>query len=378
MAIASERAPLRPEAAAPTPDLAFRGYTWRQVRMAALVVFVAALAASIALYGIPLDRVGLTLWILVGLSVAVIGKGWGAWLRIMRDWLPFQGVLLAYDYSYGIAGRYGSGGHPQEGDTNVIGMPLHVSFPVDADKAMFGGTLPNQWVQEHFASGSGVPWYAALVTLVYCSHFVVTPLVAAGLWVRAREKFRTWVSLVLALAVAGLATYFLFPMSPPWLASQQGVIDGAPVERITGDGWSVLGLHIAGQVLDDSQARSNPVGAMPSLHMAYAVLAAVFFMFLTRRRWLRWLLAAYPLAMAFSLVYSGEHYVVDEIAGAVYALVVIAGWRMWRRRRESLDAARASAREVSDREALLGASDGSAHVVERGRREADPVATERH
>jgi membrane-associated phospholipid phosphatase len=32
------------------------------------------------------------------------------------------------------------------------------------------------------------------------------------------------------------------------------------------------------------------------------------------------LLAIYPLAMTFALVYSGEHYVIDCIAGWVYAL----------------------------------------------------------
>ncbi|WP_052590246.1 phosphatase PAP2 family protein [Luteipulveratus mongoliensis] len=337
MAIATERVSTRPSDAAATPDLAFRSITWRQVRLVALAGYALTLIVSIALNGIPLDRVGLTLWILVGLSIAVLGKGWSAWLRIMRDWLPFQGVLLAYDYSYGIAGHYGTRGYPHEGDANVLGSPLHVQLPVEFDKALFGGTLPNQWVQEHFASGSTIPWYAAVVTLVYCSHFVVTPLVAVGLWIRARDRFRTWVKLVLVLAVAGMATYFIFPMSPPWLASQQAYIDGPPVERITGQGWSVLGLHVASQVLDDSQNRSNPVAAMPSLHMAYAVLAAVFFMYLTKRRWLRAVLLVYPALMAFSLVYAGEHYVLDELAGAAYALVVIGVWRWWLKRSRARD-----------------------------------------
>jgi membrane-associated phospholipid phosphatase len=65
--------------------------------------------------------------------------------------------------------------------------------------------------------------------------------------------------------------------------------------------------------------------------MAYATLAAGFFMF-GKRWWQKLLLACYPLAMAFTLVYGGEHYVVDEIAGVLYALAVLGGWRLLRTR----------------------------------------------
>lgn len=385
MAVVDDRVRQGPEEGSPGEAVSTRHVPWVPVRRAALVTYFAVLVGSILINGIPLDRVGLTLWILVGLSIASLGKGWRAWGRIMLDWLPFQGVLLAYDYSYGIAGRYGSGGFPHEGDTNVVGLPLHASWPVHADEFLFGGTLPNQWVQEHFASSTSVPWYTAIITLTYCSHFVVTPLVAAGLWVRAREQFRVWVWLVLGLAVSGMATYFIFPMSPPWLASQQGLISGAPVDRLTGEGWSVLGLHIANQVLSDSQDRSNPVAAMPSLHMAFATLVAGYFMFRTRRLWLRLLLPVYPLAMAFSLVYAGEHYVIDELAGVVFAAVVLAVWRVLHHRSLRTEALRCrpvasadSARQVAHGQALLGTSDRPMKVVESRRGQADPVGTERH
>ena len=58
---------------------------------------------------------------------------------------------------------------------------------------------------------------------------------------------------------------------------------------------------------------------MPSLHAAYALLATLAVWRLVPR-WARVLLAIYPLAMTFALVYSGEHYVVDCIAGFAYAL----------------------------------------------------------
>jgi membrane-associated phospholipid phosphatase len=71
---------------------------------------------------------------------------------------------------------------------------------------------------------------------------------------------------------------------------------------------------------------------MPSLHTAYATLAAGFFWF-GARWWQKVLLACYPVVMGFALLYGGEHYLVDEIAGAAYALAVVAGWRYLRHRR---------------------------------------------
>ena len=60
---------------------------------------------------------------------------------------------------------------------------------------------------------------------------------------------------------------------------------------------------------------------MPSLHAAFPVLILLFF-WGGARWWQRILLVAYPLAMAFTLVYGGEHYVTDVLAGWVYAVVV--------------------------------------------------------
>jgi membrane-associated phospholipid phosphatase len=65
---------------------------------------------------------------------------------------------------------------------------------------------------------------------------------------------------------------------------------------------------------------ANNVAAMPSLHAAFAVLFSLYLWRLVPRA-ARALLALYPFAMSFALVYSGEHYVVDCIAGGVYAIV---------------------------------------------------------
>ena len=106
------------------------------------------------------------------------------------------------------------------------------------------------------------------------------------------------------------------------MASDQGVIS-EDVARIATRGWSALGLHDAGVLLAHAQAGVNLVAAMPSLHAASTLLVTVILWQRTRRRVLRVLLVAYPPAMAFTLVYGGEHYVIDVLVGWLYVLAVL-------------------------------------------------------
>jgi membrane-associated phospholipid phosphatase len=123
---------------------------------------------------------------------------------------------------------------------------------------------------------------------------------------------------VLATAYAGLAVSFLVPTAPPWLAGQlhelpfvhrvvQDVISGFDPELYR------QGYEIAG---------TNPVAAMPSLHMAITAVVVITAWRLSRRAGL--VATLYGAAMAFSLVYTGEHYALDVVAGVVTAAAATA------------------------------------------------------
>ena len=83
--------------------------------------------------------------------------------------------------------------------------------------------------------------------------------------------------------------------------------------------WHHIPFTNAGAVFEHGKGYANDVAAMPSLHAAFALLFSLYLWRLVPRWW-RPLLALYPLAMTFALVYSGEHYVVDCVAGWVYAV----------------------------------------------------------
>ena len=162
----------------------------------------------------------------------------------------------------------------------------------------------------------------------------MTPIVAAVLWLRNRQRWIAYTAHVIGVALVGVTTYILVPAAPPWYAAARGVIP--PVERLSGLGWDVVGLHSAGALLDHGQAKVNLVAAIPSLHTAFAVLVLLFF-WPVLNRIARALLALYPLLMGLILVYSGEHYVIDVLAGWVCAGIVASGLaliaRLWRRHR---------------------------------------------
>jgi membrane-associated phospholipid phosphatase len=121
--------------------------------------------------------------------------------------------------------------------------------------------------------------------------------------------------------------------------SQDGA--NAWVERIVARGWGKLNLHSATALIDQGQASVNLVAAIPSLHAGMTAAVAAFLWHRVRRGW-RPVLVAYVLIMAFTLVYTAEHYVVDIVLGWAFAAAVICAinrydrWRRDRRPREPM------------------------------------------
>ena len=292
--------------------------------------------------GVAIDHNQLLVIVCSGLIVASIGKRRA--LMVLRDWLPFAMILLVYDYTRGAAA--------------LIGRPTAWYFQADFDRALFGGVDPTVWLQSQLKEATPPLWEVA-VSVVYVSYYISPYLVAGVWWLRDRSEWKKFVSRFVAMSFIGLAGFILMPAAPPWAAAQchasevaggqadPGCIHDAQrtpqdpgilgqrvvpkhagavgyVERISNRGWDRLGLTQAKALVDEGQASVNLVAAVPSLHAATTLLISVFLWPRVRKRW-RPLLVAYPLAMAFVLVYGAEHYVFDILAGwAVTAFVCTA------------------------------------------------------
>jgi membrane-associated phospholipid phosphatase len=224
------------------------------------------------------------------------------------EWTPFVVVLFIYDRLRGFAD----------------GLLFHAreTPQIHVENRLFGTPAPTVWLQSHLWHGAHhLRWWDYATWFVYLTHFFATLVVAAVLWTWAHDRFARYATMVCALALAGFTTYVLYPAVPPWLAARHGNLGEA--NRMIGIVWKEVPLAHFGSLFEKGQHYANNVAAMPSLHAAYSLLIALYLWRLVPR-WARLPLALYPAAMAFALVYSGEHYVVDCLAGWVYAVAVFA------------------------------------------------------
>jgi membrane-associated phospholipid phosphatase len=196
---------------------------------------------------------------------------------------------------------------------------------------MSSAAVPSVWLQERLVDGSA-HWYDAAAALVYGTHFVSIPVVTGVAWFCLRDRFTAWIAAVLTFTTLGVGGYIVYPAAPPWMASDTGEI--GPVTRISTLGWDYLHLDLAGQLTVVGQQGSNPVAAMPSLHAGCSLLVALFLWPLANTLW-RAVLLGYVMLMAVTLVYTGEHYVVDVVAGWVPAGLAIAVGAAVRRHRST-------------------------------------------
>jgi PAP2 superfamily len=342
---------VRPQDAAQTRER--RLTIARRVAVATWAAFVVYRTVTT---GFAFNRELLLLYICTGLLAASIGQG-RRMLYVIRDWLPFAVVLVAYDLSRGAA--------------DFIGRPTLWHWQIDADRWLFFGTVPTVWLQERLKLPFP-PWWEIVISTVYMSFFILPYVVAAVLWLRDREEWKAFVRIFVALSFTALIIYALLPAAPPWAAARctpadvvggpagpgcmfgpaRGVPDGGLlgamhsaqdganewIERIVGRGWGKLNLHSASALIDQGQASVNLVAAIPSLHAGLTLAIAAFLWNRVHSAW-RPLLVAYVLVMAFTLVYTAEHYVVDILLGWVLAAVVLGaiGWFEARRSSSASD-----------------------------------------
>jgi membrane-associated phospholipid phosphatase len=284
------------------------------------VVYVVASAAMVFSVGVPTSKDLVFLWFAVGMAAFCVTDLRRRIPRLVMEWAPFIGILFVYDRLRGIA--------------DGLVAPVQEVPQIRAEALLFGKPIPTVWLQTHLWDGTNhIQWWDYLTWFVYLTHFFATLIVAAILWTWAHDKFSRFATMVCVLALTGFATYALYPAVPPWLAARHGSIGQS--NRLIGIVWQHVPIAHYGSLFEKGQSYANNVAAMPSLHAAYALLV-VLYLWRIVPRWSRPLLALYPPAMAFSLVYSGEHYVVDCLMGWLYAVasfVAVNLWFEWRSKR---------------------------------------------
>jgi hypothetical protein len=197
------------------------------------------------------------------------------------------------------------------------GLGVHVDYAVAFDRLLGGGALPTALLQRGY--GSEPLLHDSIAALVYTSFFLLPYLVLLVLWQSSTARAKRYVAAFALTLFASLAVIVLVPTAPPWMAAEQGRIE--PVARIM--------LELSGTDTHEefrAAFANNEVAAFPSVHTGVAtVIALGAGQGGARRRRVAWL---YPAAMGVALVYLGEHWAIDVLAG--YA-VALGAWRVSRR-----------------------------------------------
>ena len=313
-----ERAARSPWAAATLAQRSRR----RRLLLGVLIVFV---VLSIP-FGFPTGREVVTGWVLVVLWAACAGQ-WRVWARaVVDDWLPLLFVLFLYDLVRGLADELGTRLFTlpalANGKPGANGIDhAHVVEPLHGDQRLFGA-VPTVWLQDRFYDAAHVHWYDLVAVPIYFSHFLVSLAIAIVLWAVSYQLFRRYVWTLVTLTMATVATYALYPAAPPWVASLNGYLPPG-VARVVPHTLVAVGGHTVNSAVERGATYANAVAAMPSLHGAVPMMLLLLFWPLVGRR-LRACLVSYVVLMALTLVYGGEHYVTDILAGWLYAAGAVA------------------------------------------------------
>jgi hypothetical protein len=176
------------------------------------------------------------------------------------------------------------------------------------------GLSPEHWLNRAFAE---YPWLGIPADFLYATlHYAVTAVVLFWVW-RYRHKHydhaRNWLLLTTTLGLVGFVAY---PTAPPrLLESSSGFID--VLAQHASIGWWSGG----GGVPKGLAAMTNDYAAMPSLHVGWALWCGLLLYRHSGTRVLRILGLLYPFTIAFVVMGTANHYLLDCLAGVAVTLL---------------------------------------------------------
>jgi hypothetical protein len=224
-----------------------------------------------------------------------------------RDLALQVAVFLVLGALYALTGIYGRR-EAQMAVANSRGiLYLEHAIGLDWEASLQHAVLTGPRVLEDVANG----------TYFTCQFSISTAFL---LWVYARHTTRYPLvrDALVAANVVALLVAIAYPAAPPRMVSHIGLIDTLDADAVN--------MHSS--VVD---ALNNAYSAMPSLHASYAVVLGVAGVALARRRWVRAMWAAYPALVFYSIVATGNHFVLDAVAGVAALGATPLAAKSWRR-----------------------------------------------
>ena len=176
---------------------------------------------------------------------------------------------------------------------------------VDAERAL--GIYAERAWQEAILDQRAVVRFFNLV--YFWLDFPLIAVLGLLLYFRRRPQYTFTRDAILSSGALALVCYALFPVAPPRLLPESGIVD------------TLQALDNLSYQAQSTEFFVNPYAAMPSLHVGWAFLVSIgVVMAFPGNRLVLVLAVLHPIAQWASTVFTGNHYFLDGVGG----LVVIA------------------------------------------------------
>jgi hypothetical protein len=218
------------------------------------------------------------------------------WLDVLRQVLLFGGAYLAYTLVRGFVAGDATAAFDHARDLIQIERTMHFFVEPSVQAWASGSHLLIEVSSWLYVNAQISVTLAALIYLYLCHN---------------RSFYFVRNMFVIAMAIA-LAGYAVFPTAPPRFLPEWGFIDTVSdftkvrVETAHGGGGMTTAL-------------TNIYAAVPSMHVAFALMIGWPLARLARWRIVKVLWLMYPLLIAFVIVVTANHFIVDAILGALTA-----------------------------------------------------------
>jgi len=169
--------------------------------------------------------------------------------------------------------------------------------------------------------------------------FPLIAIVGLFMYIRRRRWYTFTRDAILFTGALALIAYNLFPVAPPRLLPESGLLD-------TLQAFSNLSYQA-----QSTQFFVNPYAAMPSLHVGWATWSALAMLPLARGRWLKLALILDPIVTVLCIAVTGNHWLLDAVGGWIGLAVAWGVVVAWERRRAG---ARAPSRDHADQPVFVG------------------------
>jgi len=301
---------------------------FRLVRLALMFEFLFVYLWWLRVQGLPIDRISVAISVALFLLCAFVGKTWRTWGILLLDCAFYCVMWLAYERTRGAA----------DDGVSVFGLfqipkQLQVESVRNIDRALFFGHDPNAVLQDTFWERT-VRWYDVGASTTYMTHFVLPIVVMAVLWAISHRQWVRFMKRFSTLLALACLMFVILPTVPPWMATspKYGYQLFGELHRDAGRGFRHIGFYGFDSDYKVQLSNGNAYAALPSLHSSFALIVPAFFLPWIRPKWLKALVLLFPVMMLTSLVYLGEHWVIDGLVGWAITGGAFWFWNLMERR----------------------------------------------